>query len=67
MRLIWCSVFGMAYALPPNNLVHLIDDDEHARKLHGLDKELEASDWRTVDPGRGPVRGWGPGARRRAR
>jgi hypothetical protein len=62
----------MAYSLPPNGLIRSLvmgegaKANERRRKVYQLEADLEARDWLTVDPGRGPVPGWGgTGGRRR--
>lgn len=50
------------YPRPPNHLINLTDRDELARKRL-IERDQKARDewtFEKVDPGRGPVAGYGP-------
>jgi hypothetical protein len=58
----------MAVVIPSNNAIDLMfatRDRAQIRRLFDLEAEIDSEDYRTVNTDRGPVRGWGGGARRR--
>jgi len=53
----------MATCIPPNRTIQLwFNDPRRNRQIYDDNQRLQQEDWRSVNPGRGPVRGF-PGGR----
>jgi len=53
----------MAAVIPPNNAIQIwFNDPVRNRQIYDDNRRLQREDWRNVNPGRGPVKGF-PGRR----